>query len=61
MRNKKGKKGWMVIKVDLEKAYDRLDWRFLKDTLKEISLSTKLISIIMACVSLCSMTIIWNG
>ena len=46
MRNKKGKKGWMVIKVDLEKAYDRLDWQFLKDTLKEISLSTELISML---------------
>ena len=25
MRNKKGKVGWMAIKVDLEKAYDRLN------------------------------------
>lgn len=24
MRNKKGKKGWLAIKIDLEKTYDRL-------------------------------------
>ncbi|KAL8142650.1 LOW QUALITY PROTEIN: hypothetical protein V2J09_015682 [Rumex salicifolius] len=33
MRYKKGAKGWMVLKVDLEKAYDRLQWDFLVDTL----------------------------
>ncbi|KAL8171601.1 hypothetical protein V2J09_023405 [Rumex salicifolius] len=30
---KKGAKGWMVLKVDLEKAYIRLRWDFLMDTL----------------------------
>jgi len=26
---KKGKVGYMVIKVDLEKAYDKLEWSFI--------------------------------
>lgn len=32
-RNKKGRKGFMMLKLDLEKAYDHLDWNFIQDTL----------------------------
>ena len=50
----------MAIKVDLEKAYDRIDWQFLEDTLREIELPSKLISLIMACVTECKMQVLWN-
>lgn len=36
MRNKQGSKGFMAIKIDFEKAYDRLRWSFIQDTLLEI-------------------------
>ena len=31
---KKGKEGYMVIKVDLEKAYNRLEWCFIHKVLQ---------------------------
>ena len=33
MSLKKGKEGFMAIKIDLEKAYDKLEWYFIRDIL----------------------------
>lgn len=32
----RGQKGFMAIKVDLEKAYDRLSWSFTTDILRDV-------------------------
>ncbi|CAL1355748.1 unnamed protein product [Linum trigynum] len=61
LRKKKGKKGGIVMKIDLEKAYDRLRWDFLRDTLKEIGLPSSWISCIMYCVENNKMRLLWNG
>lgn len=61
MENKKGMKGFMAIKVDLEKVHDRLSWDFLADTIKDIGLSDRIITVIMRCISSCRMRISWNG
>ena len=59
MLKKKGKVGYMAIKLDLEKAYDRLEWSFVRDTLKLFHFSNHLVSLIMSRVST-SISILFN-
>ncbi|KAE8728903.1 hypothetical protein F3Y22_tig00004045pilonHSYRG00033 [Hibiscus syriacus] len=61
MRLKRRKIGYMAIKIDLEKAYDRLEWPFIDDTLKELRIPDKLRILIMRCVSSVSTQVLWNG
>ena len=61
MRSMTGKKGFFAIKIDLEKAYDRVNWRFLINCLQELNLPSKLVDIIEKCVTTPSMKLLWNG
>ena len=61
MRNKKGKKDFMVIKIDLEKAYDRVKWSFLLKCLKELNLPENIIKTIEWCVVTARMQVLWNS
>ena len=59
--NMKGKKGYMAIKIDLEKAYDRLERNFVINSLRNLGINEQFISIIYHCISSSSMNILWNG
>lgn len=61
MQKKTGARGFMVIKVDIEKAYNHLGWEFINDTLCEARLPPDLIQIIMACITSVKMRVLWNG
>lgn len=49
------------MKIDLEKAYDRINWSFLTNTLKDFNFPEKWVELIMNCVMYTSMSILWNG
>ncbi|GJR50539.1 RNA-directed DNA polymerase, eukaryota, reverse transcriptase zinc-binding domain protein [Tanacetum coccineum] len=49
------------IKIDIQKAYDTVDWKFLETTLRLFGFHSKMVDWIMACVSTPSYTICING
>jgi hypothetical protein len=61
MRKSKRKKGDMVFKIDLEKAYDNVSWEFLRSCLQRNGFPPITIKLIMFRVSSSSLAILWNG
>ena len=52
---------YMAVKTDIAKAYDRLEWRFLEETMIRMGFDTRWIKWIMACVSSVSFSVLING
>ena len=61
MSTKKGRLGQMTIKIDLEKAYDRLEWNFIRDTLALFKVPSFLLNVIMSCITSSSIVVLFNG
>jgi hypothetical protein len=55
------KKGFMGIKTDMAKAYDRVEWTFLQTTLETMGFPHNLTDTIMNCVSNVTFSILING
>ena len=58
---KRGKVGHMALKLDMSKAYDRLEWVFLQRTMEKMGFSSKWIRWIMECIKFISYSILDNG
>lgn len=52
--------GGMIMKLDLEKAYDRLEWSFVEETLCDVALLSGLIHVIMSILRSSSCRLMWN-
>ena len=57
----RGKIGFMVVKLGLEKAYDRLEWSFIHRVLQAFHFPPKISKIIMSYVTSSSTSILVNG
>lgn len=51
LRHKEGYKGSSILKVDLEKAYDRIDWGFLESVLPYTGFNHSFQRLILKCIT----------
>ena len=58
MRKKKGKEKWIAIKLDMEKAYDILEWPFILNVLRNFGFNERWINWISECISTTSFSIL---
>ncbi|XP_017604120.1 uncharacterized protein LOC108450865 [Gossypium arboreum] len=51
----------MAIKLDLEKAYDKISWELISASLSAVEIPLFLWRVIMSTISMSTMQILWNG
>ena len=62
MKNQKSKKlGFMVMKLDMSKAYDWVEWSYLVKIMEKLGFCEKWLSLVYECISTVSYSILVNG
>lgn len=60
-KTRKTKPGLMAIKLDLQKAYDRVNWKFIQAILLHLGFNETFTSWIISCISSVSFEVLVNG
>jgi len=56
-----GKSGFMVLKLDMSKAYNCVEWKYLEQMMKRMSFVDRWVALMMECISSVSNSILING
>ncbi|XP_058076430.1 uncharacterized protein LOC131225018 [Magnolia sinica] len=59
--NRKTRGGNVVLKLDMKKVYDKVDWAFLKQVLTRFGFSSKWVNIVENCWASCWFSVLING
>ncbi|XP_019189149.1 PREDICTED: uncharacterized protein LOC109183500 [Ipomoea nil] len=60
-RKQCGLTGWGALKLDMAKAYDRMEWQFLRRMLEVMGFDDRWINLLMQCVTTVQYNILING
>jgi hypothetical protein len=57
----RGKIGFIGLKLDMSKAYDRVEWPFLEAAMARLGFAERWVQLVMTCVRTVSYYVIVNG
>ena len=56
-----GKDCFMAVKLDMSKAYDRVEWGFIEKVMERLGFHEKWINTIMSCITTVTYSVLING
>ena len=59
--HQKGKSWFMTMKLDMSKAYDWVEWKYLEQIMKRMGFADRWVALMMECISTVSYSILING
>ena len=60
-QRRRGKQDLMVTKLDISKAYNKVEWAFLDAMMRKLGFAERWINLIMMCVTMATYSVLING
>ena len=60
-RYKSDSHGFMALKLDMSKVYDRVEWNFLEEIMRKMGFNENWINLVMVCVRTVTYSVLVNG